>query len=154
QGAVSFLPLHVPSGGKTYTDRNCNQISSDTNGHFYDTLSSTTAVLTVSGSAPNNTTFSYTPPSGTGSGTYTMSYVYYTVATNFAVSGINEYGAHTVYLVDKITLPDNSFYQFTYEQTAGTPTSGACTPLSGTYQSYCVTARVVKVTLPAGGYVA
>ena len=153
-GTLINAPLQVPTGAGNFFDRNGNEISTDGSGHFYDTLSSTTAALTVSGTAPNNTTLTYTPPSGTGSVTYTMSYVNYTVATNFAISGISEYGAHAIYLVDKITLPDGTFYQFTYEQTPGTPPSGACSPLSGTYQNYCVTARVVKVTLPAGGYVA
>ena len=137
----------------SFTDRNGNQITADTNGHFYDTLSSSTPVLTASGAAPSNTTFAYTAPSG-ASASFTMSYVYYTVATNFAVSGIGEYGAHAVYLVDKVTLPDNTFYQFTYEATPSTPSNGACSPLPGTSQTNCVTARLAKVTLPTGGYIA
>lgn len=145
------------------TDRNGNQITTDGSGHFYDTLSSTTPVLTVAGQGTTSSpvTFTYTPPntssakcgSTNGVACYTVSYVYYTVATNFAVSGINEQGATATYLVDKVTLPDGSFYQFSYEPTPGTPQSGACSPLSGTYSSYCVTARISKVTLPTGGYV-
>lgn len=42
-------------------------------------------------------------------------------------------------------------YSFTYEATPSTPSAGACTPLSGTYQTNCVTARLASVTLPTGG---
>jgi RHS repeat-associated protein len=131
------------SGGNT--DRNGNQITTDGSGHFYDTLSSTTPVLTVAGSGTPSSpmTFTYTAPSGANA-PYTMNYTNYTVATNFGVSGTHEYrSAAAVALVSSIVLPDGSQYAFQYEATPGT-----CTPYSGTT---CVTARVKSVTLPTGG---
>jgi len=144
-GLLISAPVNHPGGSGSAQDRNGNLISyNNTTGVFTDTLGTT--ALTVSGA------FTYTAPSG-GSASYTMSSVAYTVATNFAVSGINEYGATAINLVDKVTLPDGTFYQFAYEQTPNTPSSGRCTPLSGTYSNYCVTGRIVKVTLPTGGYI-
>ena len=158
-------PPYNPTLPVTVTDRNGNQSSvaySSGAYTFTDTLG--TAALTVGGSGTPTSpdTFTYTPPntaSSTCSATntsgvacYAMSFVAYTVATNFA-TGTNEYGAHAINLVDKITLPDGSFYQFAYEATPSTPSSGACTPLSGTYQANCVTARLASVTLPTGGQI-
>jgi len=48
-----------------------------------------------------------------------VSYVAYTVKTNFGCSGKSEYGPTSNSLVDRITLPDGSFYQFHYEPTPG-----------------------------------
>jgi RHS repeat-associated protein len=155
-GTVENGPFfNTGTGAAAGTDRNGNQITADGSGHFYDTMSSTTAVLTVAGSGTpaSPMTLTYTAPSG-ASAHYTVSYVAYTVATNFGISGsggITEYGATATNLVDRVTLPDNTFYQFTYEQTPSTPSSGACSPKPGTYQNYCVTARVTSITLPTGG---
>ena len=52
-----------------------------------------------------------------------------------------------------LALPDGSQYLFTYEQTPSLPAAGACTPLSGTYSGYCVTARIASITLPTGGQI-
>jgi RHS repeat-associated protein len=148
-GVVTYPPSSYSQYPATYpiqvTDRNGNQITTDSSGHFYDTLSSTTPVLTVAGTAPSNTTFTYTAPSGAPA-IYTMKYTNYTVATNFAVSGINEYkSSAAVPLVSSIELPDNSQYSFSYENTPGT-----CTPHTGTT---CVTGRIKSVTLPTGGQI-
>jgi RHS repeat-associated protein len=120
-------------------DTNGNEITLNSNGQFFDTLSSTTPVLTVAGSGTPSSpfTFKYTNPSGTTS-TYTMNYLQYTVQTAFGVSGVNEYGPLSNALVSSIQLADGSSYSFTYE--AG-PSS--CTP--------CVTGRIKQVTLPTGG---
>ncbi|MHB8527025.1 MAG: RHS repeat domain-containing protein [Candidatus Acidiferrales bacterium] len=80
-----------------------------------------------------------------------MNYTSYTVATNFGFSGINELGRTAESLVSSIVLPDGSQYALTYEATPSTPSSGACTPLSGTYSKNCVTARIASITLPTGG---
>src|SRR5439155_5105940 len=64
-------------------------------------------------------------------------YVSHTVKTNFGCSGIAEYGPTSLSLVDKITLPDSSFYRFTYEATPG---------FAGD-----VTGRLASVKLPTGG---
>jgi hypothetical protein len=118
------------------TDTNGNETTLNSSGQFYDTLSSTTPVLTVAGTAPSNTTFTYTPPSGTNVA-YTMKYTSYTVKTNFGCSGISEYGPTAQNLVAEIDLPDGSKYTFTYEDTPG--------------YSGDKTGRLASVTLPTGG---
>ena len=152
KGDVAQPNTNVGNGSATYRDVNGNLITVDGSGHFYDTLSGTTPVMTLSGSgtpaSPN--VFTYNLPSGSPA-SYTMNFVAYTAATNFGISGIHEYGATVVNLVDNIQLPDNSTYKFTYEQTPSLPASGACTPKAGTFQSYCVTGRLASVTLPTGG---
>lgn len=121
--------------GATYggTDANGNEITSS-GGVYTDTLGQT--ALTVAGVPPSNTTLTYTAPSGPAA--YTVSYKSYTVKTNFGCSGIAEYNIGGIYLIDKITLPDTTFYQFQYEQTAGGTSSQ-------------VTGRLASVTLPTGG---
>jgi len=139
--------INPVTGAITLEDRNGNQITSSTSSgttSYYDTLSSSTPVLTVSGSG----TFTYTSSSGNAA-KYTMNYTNYTVATNFGISGISEYkSSATVPLVSSIVLPDSSKYTFTYEVTPSVPLSGACTPYSGTT---CTTARIASVVLPTGG---
>lgn len=123
------------------TDRNGNQITSG-NGVYTDTLGTTG--LTVAGQAPNNTTFSYTAPSG-ASASYTMKYTTYSIQTNFGCTGIVDYGTNgttTASLVSEIDLPDitvnpNDKYTFTYEPTPG--------------HSGFVTGRLKSGTLPTGG---
>jgi RHS repeat-associated protein len=140
------------SGAGSVTDANGNQITVNSSGQYFDTLSSTTPVLTVAGSGtPSSpTTFTYTAPSG-GSASYTVNYTQYTVATDFGVSNsgwglVKEYGPLSNALVSSITLPDGTAYAFSYEKTPG-----SCTPLQGTYSPNCVTARIASVTLPTGG---
>ena len=148
-GTVLNPPLNLTSGysgsSASVTDANGNQLSVSSTSNsatFTDTLGTT--ALTVSGTSP--VTFTYTSPSGAVH--YTLNYVQYTVQTAFSVTGVNEYGRLSNALVDNIQLPDGSKYSFTYEQTPV-----ACTPLPGTYSSYCVTGRIASVTLPAGGKV-
>jgi RHS repeat-associated protein len=137
--------------GVTLEDKNGNEITAS-GGSYYDTLSSTTPVLTVAGSGTPTSpiTFTYTAPSG-ASASYTMNFISYTVATNFGVSGITEFGKTAESLVSSIVLPDGTQYTFLYEATPSIPSSGACTPLSGTYSTNCVTARMASVQLPTGG---
>ena len=118
------------------TDHNGNQITINSSGQFFDTLSSTTPALTVTGTAPSNTTFTYVAPSGANA-SYTMKYSSYTVKTNFGCSGIAEYGPTAQYLVSEIDLPDGTKYLFTYEATPG--------------YSGDVTGRLASVALPTGG---
>ncbi|MGA7634061.1 MAG: RHS repeat-associated core domain-containing protein [Terriglobales bacterium] len=127
-------------------DTNGNEITVNSSGQFFDTLSSTTPVLTLSSAAPPSaTTFTYAAPSGSNA-VYSMNYQAYTVATNFGVSGITEYGPLSNDLVSSIALPDGSSYTFAYEKTPG-----SCAPLSGTYLANCTTGRIASVTLPTGG---
>jgi RHS repeat-associated protein len=127
-------------GSLVVNDRNGNEVTVS-NGAYTDTLG--TQALALVGTAPANTNISYTAPDGTKA-TYVVSYTAYTIATNFGVSGINEYkSSAAVSLVTSIGLPDGSQYTFQYESTPGT-----CSPYSGTT---CTTARVTSVKLPTGG---
>jgi len=139
------------TGGLTLQDRNGNEITAS-GGSYYDTLSSTTPVLTIAGSGTPTSpiTYTYTAPSGS-SASYTVNYTSYTVATNFGVSGIGEFPRTAESLVGSIVMPDGTQYTFTYEPTPSIPSSGACTPLSGTYSANCVTARIASVQLPTHG---
>jgi RHS repeat-associated protein len=145
-----------PTGSSPYSavDDNGNTISFN-NGTYTDTLGQ--AILIATGTAPNPVSFSYIPPANEGSGTrvsVTVNFVNYTVKTNFGAldSGghaIAEYSSSTaVALVDNVTLPDGTKYKFQYEATPATPSSGACTPLSGTT---CTTGRIKTISLPTGG---
>jgi len=121
-------------GSYSATDANGNVIAA-TNGVYTDTLGQT--ALTILGTAPSDTTLSYPAPGGTA--TYTVRYKSYTVRTNFGCSpGVMDYNQPNQYLVDKVILPDATYYQFAYEATAGT-SSGE------------VTGRLASVTLPTGG---
>jgi RHS repeat-associated protein len=137
-GAVYIVPVGAtPSmapGSGTYTDTNGNTIAANSNGTFTDTLGKT--VLTVSGSAPNPVTYTYTDSNGSPQ-TVTMNYQSYNVQTNFGVSGDGEYSASGVSLVTSIDLPDGSAYHFTYEPTPG--------------NSSAITGRIASVTLRTGG---
>src|SRR5271157_2471309 len=137
-GKVVTPPLGFGSGSGTTTDRNGNQISVTSGGVFTDTLGTT--ALTVAGTAPSNTTFTYTAPGPGGSGVpaaYTMKYVTKMVQTKFGCSGISEFGPTSTSLVSEIDLPDGSNYLFTYEQTPSVPAN--------------VTGRLASITLPTGG---
>ena len=121
------------------TDTNGNYVSI-LNGIITDTLGQT--ALTAVGNNPSTgpTTLSYTSPSG-ATATYTVSYKQYTVRTNFGCSGIQELGATPTYLVDKVTLPDNTtYYQFNYTTTPGDNNS-----------PHNVDGRIASITLPTGG---
>jgi YD repeat-containing protein len=139
-------------------DRNGNEITKS-GGVFTDTLGTTVLTVAGSGTPTSPVTYAYTPPNtasakcGTTAGfaCYTVNYTQYTVATNFGVSGITEFGATSEPLVSSIALPDGSQYSFFYEVTPSIPTSGACTPLANTYSEYCVTGRLASVTFPTGG---
>ncbi|HWW15189.1 MAG TPA: RHS repeat-associated core domain-containing protein [Candidatus Dormibacteraeota bacterium] len=145
-GRIIAAPLNTTSGAASLTDANGNQVTVNSSGQFFDTLSSSTAVLTVAGSGtPSSpTTFTYNAPSG--SATYKMNYIQYTVQTAFGFSSgspiIHEYGPLSVPLVSSIALPDDTpshpdRYTFTYESG---PSS--CSP--------CVTGRIQEITLPTG----
>jgi RHS repeat-associated protein len=116
-------------------DPNGNEITL-TNGQYTDTTGA--VALSVLGSSPSNTLLTYTNTQGNAT-SYTVSYKSYTVKTAFGCAGVAEYPATAIYLVDKVTLPDNSFYQFTYEATPGAAGD--------------VTGRIHSVALPTGGTV-
>jgi RHS repeat-associated protein len=126
-------PIGSTAGAGTYTDRNGNQISTS-GSTFTDTLGMT--ALTVSGTAPSPTVFTYTTSSGTPA-SVTMNYTSYTVQTAFGCAGIAEYPATSVNLVSSVVLPDGSSYLFQYEPTPGHAGS--------------VTGRISEITLRTGG---
>ena len=134
KGRGLTIPVATGVGAASGTDRNGNEITVDGTGHFTDTTGN--VVLTVSGTAPSPTTLTYTAPSG-ASASFTISYVTYTVKTAFGCANITDYGATSNPLVDRITLPDGTYYAFTYEATPGTPGD--------------VTGRVASVRYPTGG---
>ena len=132
-GSVINPPFGSSTGAGTATDANGNQITTDGSGKFYDTLSGTTAVLTVAGTSPK--TFTYTSPSGNKA--YSLNYSPQNVWTSFLCSGIGEYQMTNVSMVSSIGLPDGTQYTFTYEQ--------------NTSHSGYITGRLASVTLPTGG---
>jgi RHS repeat-associated protein len=139
-GGLIAAPLNTTTGAATYTDNNGNQLSVSSGGVFTDTLGTTPLTVSGSGTPASPTVFAYTAPSGARA-QYQMKYTNYTVGTAFGISGVNEYGPVTnVPLVSSIQLPDQTSYQFTYE-----PGPSSCSP--------CVTGRLQKVTLPAGGVI-
>jgi hypothetical protein len=126
----------APAGYATAsaTDTNGNEISIDASGNFTDTMGM--KVLSVSGTAPNSVTMSFTDAGGVAR-TATIDYTNYTVKTNALCSGVVDASMSSVPLVSSITMADGSSYEFTYEETPGI--SGA------------VTGRVASITLPTGG---
>ena len=133
-GEVVNGPYNSTSGAGSGTDRNGNQITVNSSGVFTDTLGTT--ALTVVGTAPSPTTFTYTTTSG-GSASFTMHYVAKNIKTNFGCSSVNNTTLNSVNLVSDVTLPDGSAYSFLYEDTPG-------------FSGY-VTGRLKKITLPTGG---
>ncbi len=142
-------PQNTNTGTAGETDSNGNEITVNSSGQFYDTLSSSTPVLTIAGSGTPSSPTTLTYPAPGASAVYKMNYTNYTVATNFGVSGVIEYkSSAAVPLVTSIELPDGKQYTFQYEATPSTPAPGACTPYAGTT---CVTGRITSVQLPTGG---
>ena len=140
--------IGAASGAPVATDANGNEITSTVSSGtttYTDTLGQTVLTVSGSGTASSPITYSYTAPSG-ATAMYTVNYTQYTVATDFGVSGVTEYGPLSNPLVSGIQLPDGTSYAFAYEKTPG-----SCTPLSGTYSANCVTGRIASVTLPTGG---
>lgn len=132
-GTVYTVPESYVGSGN-YTDPNGNTITVNGSGSFVDTLGKT--ALTVSGTAPNPVTYTYTDSNGS-SQTITMNYQSYNVQTNFGVSGDGEYSVSGISLVSSIDLPDGSAYHFAYETTPG--------------NSSATTGRIASVTLRTGG---
>jgi hypothetical protein len=133
-----------PTASGNQADSNGNKITSTVNGTtttFYDTLSTTTPVLTIDASVASSVKYKYASPANPSAQAVVTYNTNYTVQTNFGCSGINEYGpVANQSLVDKITLADGSYYQFTYETTPG----DGHTP-------HYITGRIASMRLPTGG---
>ena len=118
-------------------DANGNQLTTNVSGStttFTDTLG--IAVLAVDVVSPSQTTYTYTAPSG-AQAEFSFNYSQHSIQTNFGCSGITEYPATSIYLLDSIINPDSSRYTFQYESTPG---------LAGK-----TTGRLASVNLPTGG---
>lgn len=122
-----------PGTSGVIVDTNGNQISL-ASGVITDTLGTSALTITGSGSASSPTVYSYTNPSNTSS-SYTLSYANHQVGTNFGC-GYTEYTNNSVDLPDRLTLPDQTYYSFTYEPTPG--------------RAGYVTGRIASVRLPTG----
>ena len=126
-------------GSGSFTDTNGNQLTVGSGGQYFDTLSTATPTLTVSGSGiPSSPTkYTYVGPNTGPAPYYQLNYTTKTVKTNFGCGGVVDYGPTSVNLITSINLPDGTSYSFTYEPTPGTPAD--------------VTGRLASVTLPTGG---
>lgn len=133
-GRSITAPQNLITGPGSTEDTNGNTISVDGSGHITDTTGN--AVVTIAGSAPSPTTYTYTDTTGTNR-SVTVNYSSYTVQTAFGCSGVSEYGPASANLISSISYPDGTSYSFTYEATPG---------VSGN-----VTGRLASVTTPEGG---
>jgi RHS repeat-associated protein len=140
-GQIINTTLSSGTSAASITDTNGNTVTNNGNGTFTDTMGVTALTIGGAGTAASPLTLSYPVTLQSDSATTataTAYYTTYTVQTNFQCSGITEYGATSVDLMDHITLADgSSTYSFTYEPTPGV--SGA------------VTGRLASITLPTGG---
>jgi len=137
-GKVIVPPVGSPSGPGTVTDSNGNQFNANVSGSttsIYDTLSSATPALTITGS-PLPTQLAYPSPAGSNA-TVTLTYTAYPIKTNFACSATQYTSSGNVNLLTDIQLPDGRYYHFQYEDTMGFPG----------YK----TGRITSVQLPTGG---
>ncbi|HJT19760.1 MAG TPA: hypothetical protein VJ746_04790 [Nitrospira sp.] len=131
---VITAPYNSLNASGSTVDSNGNVISINTSGQIEDTTGN--VIVTVSGTAPNPTTYTYTDTSGTQR-SVTVNYSSYNVQTAFGCSGVSEFAKTSEYLISSISYPDGTSYSFGYEPTPG-------------YPSY-VTGRLASVTLPEGG---
>jgi YD repeat-containing protein len=122
------------NGTATMTDPNGNQMSAPGAGEYTDSTGQ--SVLTGSDAGAF-----YTIPNATSpTEEFTTTYTNLVVQTAFGCSAIAEAGNGQSWpFATKITLPDGSFYQFSYEPT----TPGAST----------TTGRIQTITLPTGGVI-
>ncbi len=121
------------------TDSNGNQVTevqpSGNLTHFTSVTDNlNTYAVTASGTYPSPISYTYTAPSG-ASASYTMSFKSYTIQSSFGCANVNEYPATTIQILDKITLPDGSYYQFNRELLSNGNSTG----------------RLSSVHLPTGG---
>ena len=128
------------SDSETVTDPNGNviQVANNSQGltTITDTLNTQALQICCWLRRVDPTRYTYTAPNQQPANVV-VSYVQYTVQTNFLVPNIHEYPATPMYLVDKVTLPDGSYYQLAYEKTNGSGSN--------------VTGRIASVRLPTGG---
>jgi hypothetical protein len=120
----------------TATDPDGASVSfNTTNEEWIDSLG--VPALTVGSNGDYITTYSYQNGNG-GTSEYSVTYdsTPLTILTNFKCNGISEYSS-VAQPTTSLTMPDNSEYQFTYEQTPG--------------ESSDYTKRIASITFPTGG---
>jgi YD repeat-containing protein len=153
--------INTSIGPGSITDANGNTIqigynSTSQTTTITDTLGTTALTITglpptnaptcTNASGTSNVTYQYTAPNGNAA-TVTISYTNNQVETWFE-AGVTEFGTTNPNgpidecLVNKISLPDGTYYQFGYESTN-----------FGSGSSPETTARLASVTLPTGGAV-
>jgi|GEM_PF-618452 len=104
------------------TDSNGNRVTVTARSSLSNLLSSITdnlgtTMLSSTGTAPSPVNYTYTSPAGT-SVSVVASFVTKTVQTGFGCSNFNGFTETGDVLLDKVTLPDATNYQFTYEPTS------------------------------------
>ncbi len=105
--------MSAPDGTQLYPnvkDTNGNYFSLDQNNNVIDTLGRTPVTKTVNGTT---TTYALLNSQGLRS-SVTVTTTTISVSTAFGQSGVTEYSG-TLTVIQKITLPDNTFYQFGYD---------------------------------------
>jgi RHS repeat-associated protein len=124
----------------TRTDASGNRITAVPQGSGSTALSLVTdtlgtTALSQTGTPPSLAYKYYTPQGAQVS--VSVTYATYTVQTNFGCSGVQEFSPTSQSLINRITYPDGSYLQFSYEATPGHyPNS---------------TGRISAVSLPTGG---
>jgi len=113
----SAASVIAPDGSQifpSHQDTNGNYFSTDANGNFIDTLGRTPVTVTTNCNGNSNQIcYDVLNSQGTTS-RYTVSTTSVSVSTAFGQSGVTEYsGSLTV--VQKIALPDQTYYQFGYD---------------------------------------
>ncbi len=125
-GKTFNVPVNIGNGSGNFTDRNGNLISVNGSGQFFDTLSSTNAVLTVSGSGTPSSPMEFALHSSVWRAALLQIELHIQViqvATNFGISGISEFGKTAINLVSSVVLPDGTQYTIAYEPTPSPPLS-------------------------------
>ncbi len=119
-------------------------LTSTSNGSTYtitDALSSS-PVLTINQTGGLANSYAYTDINNDQQ-EYTVAYTSYTQATNFACSGLTDYGPLPVSLPTTLTIPHEGSYSITYETTPNYS--------STKYPPPYTTGRVASITFPSGG---
>lgn len=106
--------VYAPDGTQVYPtvqDTNGNYFTTDANGNIVDTVGRTP--LKVTNNADGTITYAVLNPSG-GYSNYTLTKQPMNVSTSFGQSGVTE-STTAITGVQKLTLPDNTSYSFTYD---------------------------------------
>jgi len=147
---TNSVTLTDPNGNQitaTICDFNCNQITGTPQGITWTDSLTSTAVVTQK----TNGELSYSDASG-NTQSFTPTIQGYSVKSSFGCPGVLDLSYYNVQNVGtsytqydyptKISLPDGTSFEFTYEQTPGYPTYNDLPATTG---------RIASITLPTGG---